>query len=297
MTGALLASGCTTSQTTNPHVHMPTRHLEARGPLWDRLSSLSFDRPESRFHSADFFKPNADETRGVAPELAPLIVQQISKAVSQVDHGARFGALHVVGRDWWVDADRPTVYFDSSTAVLQAKPYRQLVFSWVYAKTACNFGSQGVRMTLDAEGFPFIWEVAHGFGGVKHIYIARSLEEAAADQFGPPLPGRRYSIEAGLSQCPDAVVARVLDDGPIPMGPFVYLDDHCNTVRTLICRCMPAQVDEFVHTVYYDLVPVEETHGFESVGLGARSLTVAALIKWRIDSGWLERCLRLPKLN
>ena len=50
------------------------------------------------------------------------------------------------------------------------------------------------------------------------------------------------------------VVARVLADGPMAMGPFVYLTEPGLEVTTLLCRCMPAQVDDFFANTYYELI-------------------------------------------
>jgi hypothetical protein len=50
------------------------------------------------------------------------------------------------------------------------------------------------------------------------------------------------------------VVARVIEDGPQPMGPIVYVSADGVTVETLICRCMSSQVDELVASETYPLV-------------------------------------------
>ncbi|MFH1109147.1 MAG: hypothetical protein V1790_08145 [Planctomycetota bacterium] len=57
---------------------------------------------------------------------------------------------------------------------------------------------------------------------------------------------------------PDVVVARLIDDGPAPMGPYVYLNaPPGRAVTTVLCRCSPSQVEAFIETRYYDLVPLE----------------------------------------
>ncbi|MFO1512558.1 MAG: hypothetical protein U1F83_06550 [Verrucomicrobiota bacterium] len=61
-------------------------------------------------------------------------------------------------------------------------------------------------------------EVLDDLRPVGHHYAAQSLELAARAQFGPPLPGRKFSLSAVWRKRP-TVVANVISDGPLPMGP------------------------------------------------------------------------------
>ena len=63
-------------------------------------------------------------------------------------------------------------------------------------------------------------------------------------------------IERSTQGAPRVVVARVIDDGPVAMGPIVYLSAGARAVSTLICRCMPAQVKTLRTTAAYDLLPL-----------------------------------------
>ena len=103
---------------------------------------------------------------------------------------------------------------------------------------------QGIRITLDARSQPAAWEVLTDTSGLRLIFVSQSLEAAAAAEFGKPLQGRRYAIERDLGQAPGVVVPRVVDDGPVAMGPIVYLCEGTRNVSTVICRCMPAQTGD-----------------------------------------------------
>jgi len=48
----------------------------------------------------------------------------------------------------------------------------------------------------------------------------------------------------------------VIDDGPVAMGPIVYLIAGTHSVSTLICRCMPAQAGKILSTSSYELLPL-----------------------------------------
>jgi hypothetical protein len=115
---------------------------------------------------------------------------------------------------------------------------------------------QGVRLTLNSVGRPAIWEVLEDSSGAGLVFVSQSLEAAAAARFGKALPGRRFAIERSTQAAPKVVVARVIDDGPVGMGPIVYLSAGTRTVSTLICRCMPAQVKTLRTTAAYDLLPL-----------------------------------------
>ena len=56
-----------------------------------------------------------------------------------------------------------------------------------------------------------------------------------------------------MAAAPDVVVAGIVEDGPIPMGPYVYVDAADQRVTTLLCRCSPSQVDRITDTGYYQL--------------------------------------------
>jgi hypothetical protein len=155
------------------------------------------------------------------------------------------------------------VYYATQTTTLHDEPHEQIAFVWPNPADSGKHGLQGVRMTLDWEGYPIIWEVLHDPSGLRVLYVSRSLEDAAAGHFGPPLPGRRFSVERSVDETPGVVVARVLDDGPAPMGPWVYLLDDAHTVTTLLCRCMPSQANDFAETGEYALRPMAELESGE----------------------------------
>ena len=112
------------------------------------------------------------------------------------------------------------------------------------------------------------WPPSEGLerGGLDLLFVSRSLESAARSTFGPPSPRRRFSIERLITDAPLSVVARVLDDGPIPMGPYVYVDSE-GRVTTVLCRCMPSQVRAFSGNGYYDLQPLEALGPIGSVAM------------------------------
>jgi hypothetical protein len=155
---------------------------------------------------------------------------------------------------------------------------------------------QGIRITLDSAGLPVIWEVLADRSGAELICVSQNLEAAAVAEYGKPLSGRRYTIERSREEAPNVIVARVIDDGPVAMGPIVYLSAGTRAVSTLICRCMPAQAKRLLGTSVYDLLPFESAAA-QPLLTQARALTKEPTAFWPGDPrsrDQLEKRLRLP---
>lgn len=275
-----------------PQAPSPTLTAQRRDELYDRVHRV--------LGHAIYFKPANASDATPALRLPPLILQEVPQDDAEAHPGARFGAVSIDADGIaQVDASRPTIYTRTSLATLQGRDYTQVSHIWWYPPSAPGDRPilQGYRATLNADGFPIIWEVLSTADPIAHIYVANSLERAARNAHGDPRPGRRYAIEADLAQHPDVVVARVLSDGPQPMGPWVYLQAPDRAVTTLICRCMASQVDNIVETVEYELVPLS------TLTDGAATRSPSALAQITLDASttgetadpaWLDRALRLP---
>jgi hypothetical protein len=250
---SLALASCTTVRREHATVESPARHRQiyALGEL----------------HLADalYYKP-AGSVSGLDAYAAPLIAQELLPS-------GRIGRVRVDEHGQAsVEADAPTVYYRRLHCTLDDRDYEQLIFLWFYASSVepppgSSLPVQGVRMTLDSEGLPLIWEQMVHNQPDRIIFASRNLETRARQQYGSPLPGRRYSLEISFATEPDAIVARVLEDGPLLMGPIVHLLRD-GSVGTLSCRCMPSQVDHFVETLTYDLVPLQELADLGLHGLG-----------------------------
>lgn len=246
-------------------------------------------RTEAVFERAIFYKPREDSMSGLEMTFAPLIVQEVDVPDAQAPDADRgqadpspFGAIVGEGDDALLDSSRPTVYAGTFAKGDMGNHHDQVVYFWRYP--ACSevrrngsgdrrnlsIEGRGVRITLGSDGFPLVWEALSTATDTRILFVSESLEAAAQREFGSPLPGRRYAVERSLEETPNIVVARVLDDGPVPMGPYVYLNaSPQRTVTTILCRCMSSQVNEFAETRYYDLVPLEAINDFSDTRKGS----------------------------
>lgn len=270
---------------------------------WLKNGETIYARADLHWPAAYLFKPEYQLEAQVEFSLAPLILGRSDASDPDADKRYAFGAVaKTASGAFAVDLSKPTIYFGESTAILRGKEYRQLRYRWWHSAPSSSSSTpagQGFRMTLDDSGHAVIWEVLADDSGMPLIFVATPLEEAARKEFGDPLPGRRYSIEADPQGAPNVIVPRVISPGPVPMGPFLYLDGPSHSVATLICRCMPSQFDDLAGDRQYELRPLSELEG-QGLNTSRWSLALPRQDEGEEsfddadDPGWLERCLRLP---
>jgi hypothetical protein len=236
-----------------------------------------YQRTVVEFEAANFMKPAEKNAEELTFKLAPLLMQEVVSGQSHTAvglnglatesgvKGDQVGALVISNGTVTFDGSHPTIYSELAIVSIHGKPHIQATYLWFYsaAQSASSnsvLTSQGIRLTLDSGGKPVIWEAMADTSGARVMFVSESLEAAARAKFGPPLPDRRYAVERSVEAAPAVVVARVIDDGPIPMGPFVYLSAGTRCVSTVLCRCMPPQVKSLFSTRTYDLAPSQDAH-------------------------------------
>jgi len=228
----------------------------------------AYAKAEARFENATLFKPRDELSAPVGPELCPLIVEQQYCSAYDAPRHCGFGSVMVSPNGTpTIDSSFPAVYVNPCTVRLNAIEYSQLEYVW--ARESHDAKSRivwrGIRTTFDSEGFPLAWEILDSGHELKLIFVSISLELAAVDRVGGPLPGRRFASETSITMAPDFVVAGTVEDGPIPLGPYVYISARPSVITALLCRCSPSGVDRFIDSRYYDVRPTEELEvlGFE----------------------------------
>ena len=259
-----------------------------------------YGRANREFANALFFRPaTVAATDPSALRFNPLIVQEAGEEPA----GRRdyFGRIFSSAGRASVEPDHPTIYFRAGSVILNGRSHEQFTYVWFYpASTPVPEDSalpmQGVRITLDSAGRPVIWEILADTSGAQIIFVAESLEAAAAAEFGHSLPGRRHSIERAVREAPGSIVARVIADGPAPMGPIVYLRARTREVGTVTCRCMPDQAKKLVGQGEYELAvfPDNATEMFPSIARSSGEGAVGFLRGKSSAQSRLEQSLRLP---
>lgn len=193
-----------------------------------------YDGAAVMFEQSYLVKPHENTNLGLAAVLAPLIVQEGS-------------SNPIVSSQ---------VYFEPGTVQLNGRAHQQMTYWWFCGSAKSNV-VQGVRITLNTNGAPVIYEAITPVGSLSQIFVAQPLETAARTEFAGPLPGRRHAVERSLIDAPRVVVSRVIEEPAVVMGPIIYLAAGTHDVATLICRCMDSQAKSVAGQGFYELVPAD----------------------------------------
>ena len=213
-----------------------------------------YARAHTEFDQAVFYKPTDEWSDELGTTLAPLLMQETAKNPFRTNHIGRVVPLSETTK---IDREKPTVYYHKETIDLKGSTRNRALFLWFHELNG-SIVPQGVRITLDSDDHPAIWEILNDTSGVEQVFVSQSLEAKATEVFGPPLSGRHSSLEKNPREAPTVVVARVISDGPMTMGPVIYQDAKRHDVATLICRCMPPQVESLVASKSYDVLEMAD---------------------------------------
>jgi hypothetical protein len=278
-----------------------------------------YDGASVWFAQSQLLKPRENTNHSRAYQLAPLFVQEISTTNATPSSNPN------TARTMGFGASKPTqampkvahtVHFQSGAVLIHGQTREQMMYWWHYGGTRppvrqpparrgpelrpvrrakADTPWMGLRLTLNTNGVPVIYEVFDSRRDLQPIFVAQSIAAAAQAEFGPALPGRRHSVEPSLSAAPKSVVARVIENSPDVMGPILYLHAESRSVATLICRCMDAQAQELVRQDFYELVPAD-TSGKLPAATRLETANPRGLPKDFFNpSDRLSRSLRLPR--
>jgi len=257
-----------------------------------------YSRATNELSTAHFIKPAETQDLDNTFKLAPLIIQE---ALADEPLKAGFGALSLSNGVVILDHSIPTVYVHVDQVEIASKAHQRFTYLWCYSSGDPVHGNQalgiqGVRITIDSAGSPVIWEILADESGLDLVFVAESLEAAAKEQWGNVQSGRRFALEQAQRKTPRTVIARVIADGPVPMGPIVYLQRNTRNVSTLVCRCMPAQAKSLLTSSVYLLKPIQaENSDLLLQMLRDRLKFRASFWPGAKDAPGIEKKLRLPK--
>lgn len=253
------------------------------------------ERAKREFQKARFYKPVKGDSSNIECKLAPLIVEEFDLVRSL--------EINTLVNPRIIDETSPlrpdTVYFYTGTISDGNKKLDEVAFVWWYEKPAgcipwplsASLLTRGVRIVLDDDGMPILWEALTDPSGPRIVFVSQAVELAAKQQVGEPLPGRSFSIERSHDDVSAIIVAGILDDGPVQMGPYVYVDaSPQRAISTIHCRCSPSRFNEVVETFEYTLQPLESINAkwlHEQGGIDVKKL---------MDSEPLEKLFRWPKM-
>jgi len=243
-------------------------------------------------------KPDLSTLGGRAREFAPLVVREVTPEVA----GPRFPPCFFEVCDLrrcafpsWLPgcaSNLRAASLQEGSAIIDGVKHDQITFFWKLRfetpiRSRIEIGNErspsyaaatiGIRITLGTDGFPVVWEVLDSRSGHRILYVSRAAESRARAQFGEPLGGRQFAIERAAEEVPHVILVRILDDGPVPMGPYLYVD-MSDRITSVLCRCNPAQVDKFVEEDTYQILSVTEAE--EALDINIRPIDLDAALRW-----------------
>lgn len=268
--------------------------LAAAEPGFERI----YARAANELFNVTLFKPLESTNQSLPFKLAPLILQEVTDTNSALAMRQDYFS-HLEG-----DRDPPgrvphALYTRQRQVKFNGRAHDQVIFIWFYPPAGASgtkteqapLSWQGVRITLNSEGQPVIWEMLANNEAMRMVYVAGSLEHAALTQFKTRYESRRFVIEPDPAEHPDVVVARIIEDGPVVFGPIIYLRAGTRAPATLICRCMPSQAKNIADMRYYRILPLPKNLEGQ---LKAWSRLDRRRLLRELDRQDLGRILRLP---
>jgi len=240
---------------------------------------------------------------GIEQDMAPLIVLEERVSTTSMPSLAWFGSLELDDRgQLTVNTSDPVVYVRVDDLVIHGsprprprpRPRQGVTYVWFFfgeeGKQKQTPRMRGIRCILGEEGFPLVWAIhseaptvhAHATKSdsvqptIQPWFISQTLEDSAKYKFGKPQGVDRLAVDRALPAAGNDIVIGAIEDGPIPMGPYVYVAASGAGITILLCRCSPQQVQEITETVYYELQPLEALN----------ALTVRLSNK---DRAWLKK--------
>lgn len=222
-------------------------------------------RPSRPAPTPEDHPDHADLLRQADRQFAQAVLLKPKPTLSEETPAARFAPLLLLESERENPTadlpEGPVIFFTEGAALLKGQWHPQMTYAWRlgFARADPNHPGpwQGLRLTFNEAGEPVIWEIFRHPSRARVIFVARSLEAAAWRDHGPPLPGRLHAIERSRDETPDVLVVRVIEDGPVPMGPIAHVDVARGEITSIICRCMPSQVGQLAGQGEYELLPFE----------------------------------------
>jgi len=156
--------------------------------------------------------------------FAPIVVQE---RLSDPEYPATFDLIGQVrannDNSIEIDTQHPAIYSYTRTILVGSKPHLQLIYAlWYPAHPKLRepvdpeegkIDGATVRITLDSQFRPTIFETLNNCGCHHRIYAARSLEERAQAEFGAPLAGKSYALEQDVKGKYDLIIPKLIDAG------------------------------------------------------------------------------------
>lgn len=168
------------------------------------------------------------EHRELLARWAPILVQEVDPDPVYPARDDRIGRMYLEagprGPVGAVDVDAPTSYAYVDELTSRGRRLTQLVYTFWYPEhpklsKGVDFEHgriEGItlRVTLDGEGRPSLYETVYNCGCYHRVFVDRKLEERARADFGPPEETRPYAVQRHVEGKIDWIVPELVDVDP-----------------------------------------------------------------------------------
>jgi len=242
------------------------------------IKSMVNTQPRSTLTQADLAHPEhivggqalgylpQDETPNAAdpsidPDIvryAPVLIQGVQKVDTQ--HPLRYALsddylgspfLSADGTRANINTDQPTLYWQIEQATIKGQPFKQLVYVFWYPRRPVGSIETGaidggiLRITLDKQGRPAVYEYAQTCGCYHGVFVARNIEEQAKAQYATIEPNRMHAVEPPITGHDDWVVRNLIDAQP-GTRPVLFLSAGKHFLVD-IAAMNPKQIADLTH--------------------------------------------------
>ena len=192
---------------------------------------------------------------------APVFMQEHPKRVEYPRSADGIGQVHA-GDDASIDVDvaQPTVYAYARKVLIAGDPHVQLTYAIWYPQRprlsgpvdaeAGRIDGATLRITLDSQGQPAIFETLNNCGCHHRLYPTHSLESAARQSHGEPLKDKFFALERDIDGKYDLIIPKTLKLDGAASRPIVR------------CRAGTHAVVDVDVTDGHAGEPVVETRGY-----------------------------------
>lgn len=243
---------------------------EYKGPKEPEFERYRVYAPNAgRFGSEGRSNPGTEK---LLKRYAPVLVQEELADPSYPEVDDRIGKLgwahNAKGESYvGIDIRQPAVYAYAQSKHIGGDELVQLVYTHWYPEhpPLKRFDAEAgaiegltLRITLDHEYRPLVYETIYNCGCYHRLYVSARLEQAARKAFGEPQKGKRYSIEKKMPGKIDLIVLNALADPTEEERPILYCWASYHLPGKVDIGLAP-EVDggKPVGTVQYELLPYE----------------------------------------
>lgn len=249
----------------------------ARDAIHADESTCQMDEP---FDAAVHYVPALEQSQPVRPgdaehwnllaKHAPTFVQEHPSQVHYPRSADAIGLVRMAAdATVEIDVTKPTVYGYARTVLIGGQPHVQLTYAIWYPMhpklkqpidaEAGKIDGATLRITLDSQHRPAIYETLNNCGCHHRLYPADTLEAAAMKDHGKPLSGKVLSIEREVTGKYDLIIPKVLKlEGPTHLQALIRIRAGTHSVVDVDVTDAHHPNEAVIERRSYALLPYDE---------------------------------------